>query len=241
MNLLRLTNVIILVLMTGFLNSCGVKQTVTGIQLSQEFRNGDAFLGLEAQVNFQNILLPNLSIPINHPNGGGEIGHFELTPTSVKVEVNASELLPLCVEDGELPNGGPLPLIGQNKVVAIPVGDKGITVYVTLADSAFALGVVLPIAQLDPLGANLKSPQTLFPVFPVSGQLVSAGVYSSPNAGENGIGVFADLSELRRMLGFSLDTPTTVDYTQIKPSRKVERKINRYLGSLNKNGVQVVY
>jgi hypothetical protein len=140
-----------------------------------------------------NTVLPSIKLPVNLP-GKGLVGEFELGSNFIFVSVNLSEVLKLSAYDAVLPNGDRLPLINENKVVMLEAGaGKKIKIYLSLTAGSKAVGVTIPIAEFDKLGAELKTPSSLFIPFNISGTTVMAGIYSSPDVGENGLGVFVDL------------------------------------------------
>ena len=144
------------------------------------------------------ITLPGIQgkLPLKHPKIG-EIGSISLYGQKIAVELNLGQLLRLNLEKAQLPNGETLPLIADQEVIVIPVKvspQAELLVYVALTKGSKALGITFPIAQLDRLGSELKTPSSLFPLVRVGEVHVYPGLYTSPVAGDNGMGLFVDLT-----------------------------------------------
>ncbi len=235
----------ILSLLTVFLVSCGgAKNTITDVKVNQTVVDEDIYLHLDATLDLGNILLPNFAGPILIP-GRGEVGQVELGQDFIAVDVNLSEIIPQLETEGELPNGASLPFIKDNPVVTLPIKGSNIEVYISLANGAPALGVSIPIRELDRIGVY----SAFFPAFRLDKLLVAGGIYSSVNAGESGIGAFFDLSQIIKLklgnepqeekgmfadilaigdsskYGISTDTERT--------SRRTQKKIDRVLYKLH--------
>ncbi len=238
-----------LTLLTVILVSCGgANNTIKNVTINQSTVDNDVYLHLKAALGLGNILLPNLAAPILTP-GKGEVGQIQLGPDFVEVDINLSEVVPQLEASAVLPNGASLPLIKDNPVVTLPIGGSNVEVYISLANGAPALGVSIPVRELDSIGVF----SAFFPAFRVDNFLVAGGIYSSANSGESGIGAFFDLNGIINLnldSGFAggfvgkngraqlLSIGSTESYqihleTDLN-SRRTQRKIDRVLYRLHR-------
>src|SRR5690606_22445646 len=112
----------------------------------------------------------------------------------ISIDVNLSQITQINSSFAQLPNGNILPIIGTNEVIVIPIKNH-VKLYLTLSDKVAALGVSIPFSTLDGIGAKTGS-VSLFPTFNIKNVIGSAGMYFSKTAGNNGFGLFADLSNV---------------------------------------------
>lgn len=228
--------------------SCGKngQKIVTDIDVDQRIIQDKVYIDVEAKLDLGNTTLFPGKIPIKVPKKG-VIGEVEVGVDFIKVSVLLSELVKLQVQDTVLPNGERLPLISTNKVVVLPLDKSGKSyLYISLVGGAKAIGFSLAIKELDKLGQELKTPTGLFPKVMIKNIAVFAGLYTSPNPGENGLGVFVDLNPLFKVLAyngawFELNQGASnaeLDYSDVKTSSKKDRHVKGYLFKLHqKNSV----
>lgn len=223
--------------------SCGKnnQKIVTDIDVQERIDQDKVFIDVEAKLDLGNTTLLPAKFPVRIPNKG-LIGEVELGLDFVKVSVLLSELVKLQIQDTLLPNGMKLPLINANKVVVIPLDKNGKSkLYFSLVGGAKAVGVTLAIKELDKLGAELKSPSGLIPSIRLGEFTVHAGIYTSPNPGENGLAIFADLNPIFKILasqGAWFETTDgsqyELDYEPVKISSNRKKSINNYVYKLHK-------
>jgi hypothetical protein len=173
--------------------SCGKNNTsaVKAIKIQEHIINDKVYLELKATFDLGGKTLWPATLPIIVKKK--QIGNAEIGTDFVKLNFAMSDIVSLQLQDSTLPNGTGLPLISDNKVVVIPIGAAGkFELYISLTAGAKAIGFTLPVAELDALGASLKYTAYMPPV-KLGDFTVFGGVYTSPVAGENGVGVFADL------------------------------------------------
>lgn len=224
--------------------SCGKngQKIVTDIDVDQRIDQDKVYIDVEAKLDLGNTTLFPGKIPVSVPKKG-LIGEVEVGTDFIKVSVLLSELVKLQVQDTVLPNGQRLPLISTNKVVVIPLDKSGKSfLYVSLVGGAKAIGFSLAIKELDKLGQELKSPTGFFPKVMIEDIAVYAGLYTSPNAGENGLGVFVDLNPIFKVLAYNGawfevhqgSSNAELDYSEVKPSSKKDKRMKGYLYNLHK-------
>ena len=216
----------------------GVKVTKVTLEERIEPVTEKIWIDVKTHLSMGNTALPTLKLPVMYP-GRGTLGTLELGPNFVAVSFNLSELVKISTYDAVLPNGERLPLINDNKVVILEAGaGKKIKIYVTLTSTSKAVGVSIPIAEFDRLGTELKTPSTLIPKFVLGGTTVMAGLYTSPEAGKNGIGVFVDLGVIfsRLMLdgywveSYDIAQGNELDSEAMEVDSNKYNHISRFLG-----------
>jgi hypothetical protein len=191
-----------LCLLLMFVVSCG-KQTKMLSQVEVKLSEIDQsiFLTFKAQINTAGMQAPSVFLPIYHPQSQIFIGEFSLTPTvkataQMNIDLDLTAVSTLSTKLSRLPNGARLPLIGDNQVLELSLGNNAqVKLYLSFNHSAEVLGASVAIANFDNIGARVGT-TAIFPVFNVSNVMSSAGIYTSPVNGRNGLAVFTDLSQI---------------------------------------------
>lgn len=246
-NVFKAQGLVLLMLVT--LVSCGgQKPMVTDVKVDSSVVDQDVFVSLSADLSIGNLLLPNATIPILLPKSGREIGLVTLMSGAgavnrLAIELNVTETAQLDLEPARLPNGAMVPIIEDRQVIVVPLG-KGAELYVSIIGNQAALGVAIPIKTFDQMGSKVGT-AALMPVFAVDNVIGSAGIFTSKEAGENGIALIADVSAYLANLvqnNFLADHSNKVqmqaqdadDIQARKPSRSKEKRINRELYKLHR-------
>jgi hypothetical protein len=221
--------------------SCGNRpQIVKNVKFTPQTIENQVWGKMNVEMGIGNVTFPNLTLPIIHPQSWQNLGSFSLTSYSdknfIEVNVNLSELARIDATYAKLPNGSSLPLMGSNLVIDIPIGNaKSVHLYLAGSESKFAMGVSILFSTLDNLGAKIGY-SSFFPVFNLGQISGSAGVFTSPQAGENGFGFFADFSQV---IPQSLKSNLYVAPTTLKLSNQIpaqESVINDELYHLHRKG-----
>lgn len=242
-NLSSKLSALLLLVLTFTFASCGKqKPMVTDLKVKPVYEGSDLAIALSANLSIGNVQLPSASIPIYMPKTWREIGAVEMVTIKpgqnfLKVKLNMSKIAQLEAKQSTLPNGGLLPLIGENKTIVIPVAKK-VNIYVSFGDGIAALGVAIPFKTLDGLGAKVGT-TNLFPVFNIGKVFGSAGLYTSKTAGQNGFALFADLTNVLDPvhfieLGSPEQTLKSINYNAQAPSRRTKKRIDREMYKLHK-------
>jgi hypothetical protein len=193
-----LSSLLALVMLTLFA-SCGKNpEVLTGVQVQTNHIENDLWLSFQADLNLGNMTFPAVTLPVVHPKTQAQIGQVELAPVlggknQIKLGVNISELSDIRSQIGRLPNGNTIPLIANNPTIVVNLG-AGAQLYITLAENVTAIGVAVPIRQFDTIGASVGG-LNVFPVINIDRVIASAGLFTSRNAGQNGIAIVADVSQ----------------------------------------------
>jgi hypothetical protein len=246
---LKIPRILLLFVFLLSLVSCGgQKPMVSDVKIQSEYVDADLHLSLEAKLSIGNVVLPQTSLPILMPKTFKQIGTLSMTSliggeNYLNIDVNVSSIANIQGSQTTLPNGSILPLIADNKVITIPIGNSA-QLYLTLSDGVAALGVAIPFKTFDSIGAKVGT-SSLFPVFNIDNILGAAGIYTSDRSGKNGFGLFVDLSNtldpidfvdlgsaLTLMSAYEVEefkTSSSLNFSSIIPPARQERSINREL------------
>lgn len=246
-----------LVTLSLFVVSCGsgAPQVLTGIKVETNTVNEDVMVSISAEMNLGAMSFPSASIPILHPQGQTPIGMIELLPVLggknlMKISVNVSELSGLNTGSVMLPNGNLVPLIANNPSVSVRL-PGGAQLYLTLGANVTAIGVALPIAPFDAIGANLPG-LNFFPVVNIGEVVAAAGIFTG-RPGQNGIALIADISkivnglkpqsearEAMSIMALSSDSDDIkLDYRSHKPSASQQKALNAAILKLNARKIRL--
>lgn len=180
--------------------SCGSQgpQILTGIKVETATVNEDLMVSVSAEMNLGAMSFPAATIPIIHPHGQTPIGQIEMVPVLggknlLKITVNVSELSGLNTGAVQLPNGNMVPLIANNQAISVRL-PGGAQLYLALSSTVTAIGVAVPIAPFDAIGAKLPG-INFFPVITLDKVIAAAGIFTG-RPGQNGIAFIADISQL---------------------------------------------
>lgn len=190
-----------LVMMAFFVVSCGnaPSNVLSGVKVGTENRNGDIWMSFAADMNLGAMQFASISVPVLHPRGQTPIGQLELTSglagvNQLKISVNVTELADVQTTSATLPNGNMIPLIANNQVIAVNIGN-GAKVYLAISEKVTAIGVAVPISAFDSIGRTLPG-LNFFPVVATGEVIGTAGIFTGMSAGQNGIAVVADVSKV---------------------------------------------
>lgn len=216
-----------LVMLSFFAVACGTNSSnvLSGMQVSTSTVDNDVMLSVAADINLGNMSFAAITLPIVHPHGQTTIGQVELAPVlggknQIKVSVNVSSLVSVRTSQAVLPNGGMIPLIASNETIAVELG-AGARLYLTISDTATAIGVAVPIKAFDSLGSNLGG-LNFFPVTNVNGVNAAAGIFTSRNSGQNGIAVVADVSRFVNLGNiFPADSEPVVEIMRMQAQEEI--------------------
>ncbi len=234
----------------SLLVSCGSQgpQVLKDIKVESSTVNDDLMVAISAEMNLGAMSFPAATIPIIHPHGQTPIGQVELVPVLggknlLKISVNVSELSGLNTGSVQLPNGNMVPLIANNQAVSVRL-PGGAQLYLALGNRVAALGVAIPIAPFDAIGANLPG-LNLFPVLNVGNNIIAtAGIFTG-RAGQNGIALIADVSQAvfpqqddaSSMMGLMAmqaeEDEVRLDYESHAPSAREKRALDLAIYRLN--------
>ncbi len=197
-----LLRTVTLVILSLFAISCGQNapsNVLTGVKVEAKTINDDVWMSFAADLNLGAMQFASLSIPVLHPRGQTPVGQLELVSglggvNQLKISVNVSELADIQTTSATLPNGNMIPLIANNQVIALNIGN-GARVYLALSETVTAIGVAVPIAAFDSIGRTLPG-LNFFPIINSNNVVGTAGIFTGLNPGQNGIAVVADVSKV---------------------------------------------
>jgi hypothetical protein len=221
----------VLVIISLIVSACGKRpQVVTGVQVQTQVVQQSMYLSVSADIDLGNMSFPSAELPIYHPHFSQPIGSVSLITllggkNQLKISVNVSELTNLRASIARLPNGGTIPLIANNPTIAVALG-KGAQLYLTLSETAVAIGVAVPFSTFDGIGSSVGS-ANLFPVFSIDKMIGAAGIFTSSTKGQN-----VRMQDI--YVPASVPASLALNYSEQIPSSSKESKINDGIYSLNK-------
>lgn len=232
-----------------FMISCG--QVPTNILRKIDVQTSEQQEGtvviFTAKLNLGAMSLAYLDLPIFHPKTKISIGSIRVFSgitgeNGIQLNLNLASVSDLSSSIPLLPNGHRVPLLGENEVIVLDVGQNG-HVYLLLGATVKAIGFALPIHAFDSIGQVLPG-LNLFPILPIGDVIGTAGLFTSAFAGENGIAVVADVTSafqeqnvvnkniLRAQRDVEFDG-VELDYDSFSVSKKQKRKIDLQLYRLH--------
>ncbi|MBL7664854.1 MAG: hypothetical protein JNM93_06950 [Bacteriovoracaceae bacterium] len=177
-----------------FIVGCGNRPAIIeNLTVTPDFSGGEANVRVETDFNVGGMELMYLTLPINHPQTGEQIGQFAMAGKRLSLGINLSAIAHLNSGPAQLPNGTGVPFAGTNEIVVVPIGGQGIRLYVSWTQTKVLLGVAVPIKQFDVIGQTVGQ-VNLLPIFQIGQVQGAAGTFHSRTAGQNGIAFFADIS-----------------------------------------------
>jgi hypothetical protein len=238
--------------------SCGKSnyKFVTDVKLKSYQENGEAFAEALVVINTGSIQLPAFDFPIANPMSPGvSYGRVAMRPaagggTELDVAVNLSKIPGMPgFGDGTLPNGKRIPLGGVDPedVMSFPVANTGVRVYVYFTEGVAMIGAAIPIQQFDKF-VGMVGAIDLFIPFDVKGVRGTAGVFSSKNEGQSGLGLFIDAGKLLEEVtvqqalaqaGVAADGPRVLTFEERHPSAEKEKKVFDQLSKWHKQKTQM--
>jgi hypothetical protein len=251
LNQSKVSKLISIILLTLSFVSCSQRNSfVKDVQVSSTLDDSEVYVSVSAELNLGNVSLSDITLPIFVPRTGEEIGMVSIFrniegKNKLDVDLNVSKIANIDAVAARLPNGNVLPLIRENSVIIIPIQSKA-NIYLAFADGVAALGVTVNISGLDSIGRSVGN-ISVFPSFAFGNVLGSAGLYNSRTAGQNGFGIFMDISNVIDTNDL-LARPTTrfasksvsrnerlvLDYNSIKTSKSKRRKLDKKLYRLHR-------
>lgn len=250
-------SLITLVMLTLFA-SCGKQpQVLTGVKVETQHINNEIWLSFAADLNLGAMTFPAVTLPVLHPRTFSQIGSVELAPALggknfIKLAANISALSDIRSTVGKLPNGNAIPLIANNPTVVVKL-PAGAQLYITLSEKVTAIGVAVPIKQFDQLGQNVPG-LNFFPVIAIDKVIATAGLFTSKNAGQNGIALVADVSQyvnmqdvyvprggadMMFMQAEEAQNAIKLDYSSHTPSKAAQDRINGMIYDMNKRKLRL--
>jgi hypothetical protein len=131
-----------------------------------DYSDDQVSVAVSTEFNLGEMQLPYMNIPVNHPKLGYEIGEVQLGGKNVGIKVNLSEIAPLQSGEGRLPNGTPVPFVGENGLVEIPVGKTGDYNLRGLERRSGCTWYAIPIKPFDAIGKTVGD-INLLPTFQI--------------------------------------------------------------------------
>lgn len=246
--MLQSNSIRFLILALAVCSSCAQKSYINSVQVTSHVSNGDEFASLKANIDTQQLALPALSLPIiDLQNPALSYGDLTIAPNldgktsdlTIDVDLTVALKLPTSGQSILLPNRTSLPIGGINlaQTMEFSLGGTSSKVYLELdaINKKAFIGTALVIPQLN-FGVNAN----LFIPFSSNNIAGTAGIFAGAQAGQSGLGIFADLSPvlanktmlLQRVA--NLASPVQPhQFLSLKPSAIKQMRIQNMLMNLN--------
>ncbi|MBT3983103.1 MAG: hypothetical protein HOE90_17250 [Bacteriovoracaceae bacterium] len=205
----KIKSILIVCIFSLFIVGCGTNpdevQIVKDLEISAT-QNDDAevILGFSMLLDIGQMSLPSVDFTIVHPETGHDLGQVSLLSSfdgsseiGISVNLTGATNGEVSSGDANLPNGKAIPVGGvdNSKILALPVADSGVIIYIGLDTGMALAGVAVPIAQFDQIGGSIGG-ANIFPVFDIQGVKGIAGLFTGSGSGENGLAIFFDFSSV---------------------------------------------
>jgi len=185
------------------LSACNLNQNIAirGLDLSTSDSAGATYVNLEAIVSLGSLKLPSTNSAIN--NGNQQIGEIAIQTLAdgtsrVAVSVNYDEAMKMDPALGKtLPNSRDIPALLSNdtSLIGIPVLQNSRVYIGGNPKGNLYAGIALNVPAFDHILSQIPASLNLFLPFPFSSEIYGvAGIYSSPQVGQNGLAIFARYS-----------------------------------------------
>ena len=177
------------------ITACGSdsKKIVSGVVVETRDQNEQKYVVADFEMALGEAELPFLHLPL--PNEYGYLRMYRSNGINrVAIDINLTEVLKVPAGQATLPNGTMIPVDTMGAgVIEIPVSGINGKVYVSYNNDVALVGFAFAIKQLDYIGRDVGT-IGIFPRFNVSNMSVTAGIFSSPSTGQNGVAVFGNIA-----------------------------------------------
>lgn len=184
--------------------ACNFNQnfSIRGVDLHTHSLSGNTFVDLETILSLGNLQLANTTVAIKnseqHEIGEVSIQQLDDGTNRVAFSINFDEANQLNSESGKsLPNGRDIPSNLGNDFASfdIPILEHSHVYVGGRTNGNYYAGIALNIPAFDHILYKIKSPLNLLIPFPFSEEVMGvAGIYSSPQVGQNGLAIFVKKS-----------------------------------------------
>ena len=254
------SSLVLIGILSLFFVSCGsgnFTKVLNSIEVStvEDQSTQEVQLSFTTDLNLGNMSFPAISLPIMHPKKAYPIGQLDLVPAlnnknQLKVSFNVTQLADLQVSQAVLPNGNPIPMIASNQVISVNIGSNG-KLYFAATSTGVVVGLALPIKSFDGIGRALPG-INFFPVNSYGKINATAGLFTSAEAGKNGLAIVADFSKaINPQVLYPEDfgiqaqeasAQLKLSYASQVPSSKIQTRIVQLMYALNaaKTKLQIV-
>ena len=202
----RFVTALVLVISAVSLSACGknASQIIQGVAVQTYEREKSHWAEVQTSIDFGSMTPPTFEFPISLPGDEGHpIGTLGMAATAigkgkVTVAVDLDRALRMQPKGASLPNGSAVPVMSMdlNRIISFTVTKIKAQVYVGFDGQQAVIGVAIPIKEFDGLAGGLGGANLFLP-FDFGNDIRGVGgVFTSKNAGGNGIAVFVDGAQI---------------------------------------------
>ncbi len=205
---IRLLSCVALSITAALGSGCGKNQILRDVSAkTQQSEAGHVSVEITSVWDTGNIRVPAVTLPIPDPNHPsitiGSVSLKEVFPSGAEISVglDLTELADVDSDDALLPNGTTIPIggLGDTPVIGLKVGDTAARAYFALGSGVALMGFAIPIREFDGLGRSMGRSNAFIP-FQFGDVRGTGGLFSSPDSGQTGPGLFVDIGPLLQSL-----------------------------------------
>lgn len=193
----KFISLVSVLVMAASFTACGKnkKKIVDAVDVATRDIDEQKFVTTDFRLDIGDAELPFLHLPL--PKNYGYLRLYrDMGYNRVALDVNLTEIAKLPGGEATLPNGSPVPVDTMGAgIIEIAVPGIKSKVYVAYQGDIALVGFAIAIKQLDGVGRAVGN-IGVFPNFSIGKVDLTAGVFTSEDASQTGIAVFANLAGL---------------------------------------------
>jgi hypothetical protein len=193
--------------MTLLFASCGKSpenKIVKDVSINSILEDGDVYLSFSTVFKIGSISMTSIQLPIVNPYDSSiKYGEISFKPTleagynEIGIKFNLSASSEVQAGFGTLPNGDELPIsgFGPTDVIELKIDKINSKLYLAFGKDHTLLGFAVTIKEFDVVGKAIPG-ANIFLGFDIKGVNGMAGIFSSEQEMQSGLGFFLDLSSV---------------------------------------------
>ena len=198
---------LITLLSTLIFTSCGKSpesEIVKDVQINSSLEDGDVYLSISSVFKIGAVSMTSIQLPIVDPKDPSiKYGEVSFRPTiesgynEIGIKFNLSASSEVTAGYGTLPNGDDLPIggFGPTDIIELAIGKINSKLYLSFGKDNTLLGFAVVIKEFDVVGQSIPG-ANIFLGFDIKGVQGMAGIFSSEQEMQSGLGFFLDLSSV---------------------------------------------
>ncbi|MEC7182002.1 MAG: hypothetical protein VXW15_04765 [Bdellovibrionota bacterium] len=196
-----------LLISTLFLASCGKSpenQIVKDVNVNSSLEDGDVYVSFSSVFKIGAVSMTSIQLPIVDPRDSSiKYGEISFKPTlepghnEIGFKFNLTASSEVQGGYGTLPNGEDLPIsgFGSTEIIELKIDKINSKLYLAFGKNHTLLGFAVVIKEFDVVGDAIPG-ANIFLGFDIKGVQGMAGLFSSQEEMQSGLGFFLDLSSV---------------------------------------------